>query len=199
MEKPTKELLKRFMECYHITLKKGDGAELLLPFMIMIAHQDLFNESVRKITVKGDSKYVRNLWTLKYRQFETLLTKCYDLDNMDYLGDLTDGFEDFIKDKMTLTRAAIIGALPIEDFDVKCKISDAILCSILAQSANQLWENIYGKPNQLLTAVDKLSLRFCGKVHPLSKGLNLNGEKNISEAVYVLCNKMLDFVQMKIS
>ena len=177
---------------------KGSSASPILPFFILDAMYSILAKDIVPVPVKGPTKKALTDWTHNYNLFNRSFFRAFNQDQQDEVIDIMDNFTAHIGNDITVTQVSVMNQLCKHGiaFEGQKILASAMLCNILAQQADVIWEEVYKRHNRYIVAIERNSKiwmqsyflqHYPGRVNP-------NDDKTICLAVAILCKKIVHFL-----
>ena len=187
-----------------MTRIKGHGGDPILPFFMLDTMYQILKKDIWPVTCRHEAKRERNLWLQSYTAFNRDFFSSLDSEQSDYVIDLMDSFEEYINNDVLIAKVAVmnqVGRFGLS-FEDQAVVSSAMICHILTQTASIVWGAVYKTKHynlmasQYIESILKHSSRwmnlfFCSKS---DAHVNPNEDKQICDAVNILCKKMIKFL-----
>lgn len=192
-------LTQKFLDRRGISLVKGNGGDIMLPFYLAILHWDLFATHLKGVGEKHELLRTKNLWREKIQSFVGVAMNTYSMEEFDeeYMLEI-DKFTEYINEELDATRDAVKGCLPIDDERTLEVVSNVMLSNILIQLADKMWRGIFKRTNIDLLAMDRLSTKYARLYFPCREDIDLNQSEALSNSVVVLVKKILKYIDSQL-
>ena len=148
-------------------------------------------------------KNVKSRWRESYRKFNADFFKAFNQDQIEFITDQMDEFEDYIHNKMVMLKTTVMGVFsPEASFDEKKILASVLTSNVLSQMAQHVWCDMYRdkwhrpKDNPMVEAVTKNSYEFANHF-PVSRGVDLTASDKVSSMISSLCKEVMKFLNMK--
>lgn len=211
----TNEIANKLIEkSGEMKLGKRAGIGFLVPYMLVdLAHSE-FNKHIKDLPLKGEIKKLRNRWKDENAKFFVSFWGDLGGKGQDDMIDLMDEFEGHFNNLINVIRVQVMNAVSGIPFAEQRIIAAAQFCNIMYQVANIYWRS----KHQSVTAIPLAKsafLRYSGKDNPYlvraraysakfsqmyyapfrAKGVSLNDNKGLSDAVVALENRLVLWVR----
>lgn len=134
------ELAEKYIEAHGMTVTSGTHlTHLFLPYIVMDTARELFDRSIRPLSLRHRAQGYRSEMKRVYHEFCKDFFRPYTRDEQDEIIASFDGFEAFISDELTLARAAVGGAVDFLPFKTQMTLADIILTKVTAQCAGIIY------------------------------------------------------------
>lgn len=96
------EIARAYYKHNNLKLQQGSegSLEAILPFIIMDAVYQLYCTYIKPMNVKGQLAQIRNHWSKTYSQFNQHFFRSFDEDQIDYVVDKMDAFDEYNTEKI---------------------------------------------------------------------------------------------------
>ena len=203
------EIARAYYKHNNLKLQQGseDSLEAILPFIIMDAVYQLYCTYIKPMNVKGQLAQIRNHWSKTYSQFNQHFFRSFDEDQIDYVVDKMDAFDEYIHNDLEIARISIMDCFRQEGETMQVVASACVLCGVLAVAANTVWKRVhrvtlprskyrpYGRTiseeNPLLTILEKVPYKYLNKYRGEVGNIDISNDPKVEAAVNVLCRKMI--------
>jgi len=179
----------------------GDASPILPLIMMDMAYQ-LYREHIAPIECKQEMKQLKNRWKMNYSAFNKDFFRVFNADETDFIVDMMDEFDEFIKKDLTIAFWQFTNVMKDEPIDRQKVLSACMLINILCQCANIVWERVYkssksqSSTNQNLLQCEHIIHRwknlYYGKNKPT---IDCNKSEQICLAVDILCKHQIEFMK----
>ena len=178
-----------------------DDASPILPLIMMDMAYQLYKENIKPIVCKQEMKQLKNRWEQNYHTFNHDFFRVFDMDETDFIVDMMDEFDEFIKKDLTIAFWQFTNVIKDEPIERQKVLSACMLISVLCQCANIVWERAYkvskspcSTNSNLLQCehlIHKWKTLYYGKNKPT---IDCNKDEQICLAVNVLCRHQIQFM-----
>ena len=180
-----------------------DDVRMMMPFYLMDASYQVYCKDVKDYPCKQMLKNVKSRWRESYRKFNADFFKAFNQDQIEFITDQMDEFEDYIHNKMVMLKTTVMGVFsPEASFDEKKILASVLTSNVLSQMAQHVWRDMYRdkwhrpKDNPMIEAVTKNSYEFANHF-PVSRGVDLTASDKVSSMISSLCKEVMKFLNMK--
>ena len=189
---------------YHLCLITGKHGENdvapILAFLLADCAFQEFCEGVKPLKFKHALKKKQSDWLADYHTFNKRLFICLDEDQRDFVIDLMDAYEDFIKNDVMLMRVALMNLVGGCSFEDQKHIASLMLCNIFTQVAQITWGLVYkttkGKDERApeLDRMKCVSHHLANSVALLESDVHPNEDAGLNAAVEAFMNKTVKWL-----
>lgn len=199
-----REIAEAYLKSRGLRLKEGDieDDQIFLPYLVMDTVYQIYCRTVKPLPVKHELKRMKSGMRDAYMRFNRGFFRAFTPEMQDEIIDAMDGFDDYIADALTITRAAVSNTVSFLDFDLQMEMTDMLLMNILANSAGIFYHDMFrGLPERYrhepdIEAMATLAQRF-GDAYYKSKGgqrrINPNDVPKIDSSMQALFRRMLQW------
>ena len=185
--------------------KKTEGKEVnilfLMPFYIMDACYQVFCKEVKDYPCRHQMKQARERFREYYHKYTTDFFRPFNADQMEFITDQMDEFNDYINNSMVILKSKVFGIIPdTYSFEDRKFLSALLLCNVLAQAAQHLYGNMYRKED-MTKEVDmniegiKKATHDMARHHPASRGADFSAPDEVMQLINALCKKIMKFLE----
>lgn len=182
---------------------KLDGTPFM-PMLLMDAMNMIYKEYIAKLPLKHKEKLLRTRWHDAYEHFIKQELMAFNDDQKLYICEsMMDNFEEYINNEVEMFRVASMGRFMQYDTEVRLTLSAILACSILAQSAEFIWNALRGrgKENMYIKSIvhwshELLNLYGDNRIDRTKKKIDLNEFEDIRLAVNKLCNAIGEYSKL---
>lgn len=197
------DVLNTYLKSKGMRMIKGDRVDAtpLLPLLMMDCAYQMFNTYIKPMVLKQKMKQFRNLWLENYNKFNKSFFSCFNEEQESYVIDMMDEFDADIYKDIQVAFWQFMAIIPNEPIDKRKALSACMMISIFCQSAQIIWgttyktskgnEQICGEIKACENSIVNLKILLYGKG---KEDVNPNTYKNITDAVDILCKKMIKFL-----
>lgn len=187
----------------------GDNnASGILPWIIMQTAYDLFKEHINDTKYKYELNKYRKAWMVEYSAFnEKGCTNLLDLEQGEFLGDLMNDYEGYIKEDLKIFFWQVTNVIE-EDFTFKeeKELAAAVCIYTLSQCADSIYRMVYSPVSRTDVEIADKHLLNCKRIiyawqeeFRKRKGyrtdIDLYSNKTIAEAMDILVRKQVKFLK----
>lgn len=202
MSMTKKEIAQEFLSKYDITVTEGNGAEFILPFLIMDLVYSEYNHYIRP----ASSQKLRQIaaeWGREYTRFNHNFFSHFSKDTTDAVIELMDGIEEYVSHDITVLRVQLSNLVSDIPVDQQWTLSSCFLCNILCQAAQtsmkEVYQRLLGRDvySPEIKKIQAHTMRW-GRLYYKHKGyrdIDLGSSKAVLDAVSVLCRKLVRFIE----
>ena len=193
------DITRAFCEAYKLRLLPGEAGEEdvapLLPFIIMDCAQLEFTKEVKIAGAAHGSKQLIKAWLADYRAFNYRLFRTLNAEQSDFVIDMMDSYEDFIRNETMLMRVAIMELIKDYPFESQKVIASLMLCNIFSQVAQITWGEIFLTKTlrtgqcQELENIKNRSHKLANMVYVSEENIDPNTSKRLHDAIQGYINK----------
>lgn len=200
-------LLDTYLSYNHLVINtkskevKPDG-NIFMPMLLMDAMNVLYKEYIDKLPLKHREKQIRTRWHDAYKHFIAQEFMAFDDDQKCELCDMMDDFEEYIHNEIEMFRVATMSRFMKYDTDIRLTLSAILSCSILAQSAEYIWNALRGRKrsNMYISSIvhwshELLNVYGDGRIERVAKNIDLNEYNDVRKAVNKLCVAIGDYAK----
>lgn len=185
---------------------KLDGTPFM-PMLLMDAMNMIYDDYIAKLPLRHKEKLLRTRWHEAYEHFIKQELMAFNDDQKLYICEsIMDDFEEFIHNQVEMFRVASMSRFMQYDTEVRLTLSAILSCSILAQSAEYIWNALRGrgKDNPYIKSIvhwshELLNLYGDNRIDRTQKKIDLNKFEDIRIAVNKLCNAIGEYSKGLIS
>ncbi len=197
-------IIDTYCRYYHLGLVKGklgkDDPAPILAFLIADCAFQEFCEGVKPLGLKHEMKKKQSEWLWNYHTFNKRLFICLDEDQKDFVIDMMDAYEEFIRNDVMLMRVALMNLVGGCEFEDQKNIASLMLCNIFAQTAQITWglvfKNDRGRDERVpeLDRMKKLSHTLANSVALIKEDINPNADVGLTTSVEAFMNKTVKWL-----
>lgn len=195
------DIVKRYLEYNGRYLKQGENECFapLLPYLILDAMFQLYEKYIKPIPCKREMKKYKQDWIKAYSDYNRSFFAAFDIEQTCYITDKMDEFWEFIEHDLFIVQMSIHKECMYLDAHDRDIVSAIVLCGVLAQSAECVYEDTY--TNGGVVAVNPRIKNIVRNVSLFRESYRVQGadiDVNISDevctAVNILCRKMVSWL-----
>jgi hypothetical protein len=182
--------------------KAAPDGHIFMPMLLMDAMNMIYEEYVAPLPLKHREKQIRTRWHEAYKHFIKQEFMAFNDDQKCELCDMMDDFESYIHNEVEMFRVASMGRFMQYSTEVRLTLSGILACSILAQSAEYIWNTLRGRKyeNMYIKSVVQWSHELLdeygdNRLDRTQKKIDLNEFENIRSAVNKLCTAVGDYTK----
>lgn len=198
-----RELVEIFLKSKGMKKISGsdNDASPLLPLIMMDSAFQLYCEYIKPVECKHEMKKWKNDWIKNYTAFNKEYFSCFNIEQTDYICDMMDEFEKFIEHDLFIAFIQFENLFIQEPLERQEVLAASMLANIHCQCAEIVWERLMehcstDKTNRHIIACHKIMHKWSDAYYGYDKPLvNPNKNKNICDAVDVLCKKQINFLR----
>lgn len=177
-----------------------DNLSPIVYFFLMDASFQIFQSNIRNKECTGQQKRLMNQMIDGYNLFFKDFFHAFNQDQIDYLIDKLDSFEDYINPHLEIAEIAMQECDNEKSIQVQKDMSSVWLCNILAADAQDMfgecWKTSHVRPDknkyigQVVAASKQYSLIRFGQ------GQSINQKKfdRLQKSVKVIAHKVMDWI-----
>lgn len=200
------EIVDTYLAYRHLKLtdpKLRDDVHLLMPFYLMDASYQVYCKDIKDYPCKHKIKEAKSRWKESYRQFNAAFFLAFNDDQIEFITDQMDEFEEFIHNKVVMLKSTVMDTFSASASFEEKKILAAVLTSnALSLMAQHVYSDMYRdshlkkQKNHLIEAVTKYSYEFA-RHFPVSQGVDLTSSERVSLMIDSLCKEVIKFLKSK--
>lgn len=198
------EIAEAYLKSRGLRLKEGnlEDDQIFLPYLVMDTVYQLYCKTVKPLPVKHELKKMKNGMRDAYLRFNREFFRAFTPEMQDEIIDAMDGFDAYIADSLTITRAAVSNTVSFLDFGLQMKMTDMLLMNILANEAGIFYHDMFrGLPERYrhepnIEAMATLAQKFGDAYYKSGGGqrrINPNDVPKIDAAMNALFRRMLQW------
>lgn len=195
------DIVRKYLEHSGRYLKQGEEECFapMLPYLILDAMFQLYDKNIKPIPCQRDLKKYKRDWIKAYSEYNKDFFSAFDPDEVCYITDKMDEFEAFIAHDLFIVQMSIHKECMHLDAEQRNIVSAIILCGVLAQAAECVYEDTYTNGSvpavnpRIKNIVRNISL-FRETYHIGNKDIDVNISDEVCKAVNILCRKMVDWL-----
>lgn len=197
--------------------EKVDNTLPLMPFFIMDACYQIYCKDIKDLPVKQLMKKHKKKWAENYHKFTTDFFRAFNQDQVDYIIDMMDEFNDFIHNTIVMLKAEVVNYLKQNiPFEEKKVLGSLLACNVLAQAAQIMYGEMFRKgqiryhckalhsvvtvmpreKNNYIDSVKKANYDFAC-CFTSAKEIDLTDSDKVMAVVNILCKKIVKFLKDK--
>lgn len=199
-----REIAEAYLKSRGLRLKEGDieDDQIFLPYLVMDTVYQIYCRTVKPLPVKHELKRMKSGMRDAYMRFNRGFFRAFTQEQQDEIIDAMDGFDAYIADTLTITRAAVSSTVSFLDFDLQMKMTDMLLMNILANSAGIFYHDMFrGLPERYrhepnIEAMATLARRFGDAYYKSTGGqrrINPNDVPKIDGSMQALFRRILQW------
>lgn len=180
-----------------------DDVRMLMPFYLMDASYQVFCKDVKDYECKHKAKETKKRWRESYRRFYSQFFMAFNPDQVEFITDQMDEFEEYIHNKVVMLKSTVMGVFSKEaTFEEKKILASVLTSNALSQMAQYIYSDMYrgSRLQQLnnphIEAVTKNSYEFA-RNFPVSREVDLTASDKVSNMIDVLCKEVIKFLKSK--
>ena len=194
------------VETYTKSIKRrrytNDRENLLpvLPFFMLDAVYQIYMRDILPLDCKHETKRWRNIWSKAYNRVNMGFFRAFTVDQQDEVIDRMDSFGDYIYNHVMVAKFSIMNLIKDYPLEVQSTVSSCLVCSVIAQSAEIIWEEVYlderGRKthNHDIEQMVQAIQMFLNSWHRPDRRVDCDKDERVNRAVQVLQNKMVDWL-----
>lgn len=183
--------------------KKRDDVRFLIPFYLMDVSYQIYCKEIKDYDCKHKVKQIKSRWKESYRKFYADFFRAFNQEQIDFIIDQMDEFENYIHNKVVMLKSAVMEVLPSDaPFEERKILSSVFTSNVLSQYAQHGYAAMYRnsmlqkKDNPLIEAVTKNSYEFAHNF-PAAKSIDITSTQKISEMVTLIGKDVCKYLDMK--
>ncbi len=198
-----RELIQAYIKKTGV-LKRGseDNPMPLLPFLIMDIQYQIFCKEIRPVECRHQMNRYKHIWAENYNRFNQRFFRAFTPEQVEAVGDMMEGYEEYVANDVMIARVALMNELSDEDFSTQQLLSAVLLCNTLVQCASIVWSTVNRDAcgrrllNPELLAIRKASSVFVNGIpRKTSRKIDFNEVPMVDRAVRSLEQKMVGWVR----
>ncbi len=199
-----RDIAETYLKSRGLRIKEGniEDDQIFLPYLVMDTVYQIYCKTVKPLEVKHELKRIKNGMRDAYMRFNREFFRAFTPEMQDEIIDAMDGFDAYIADSLTITRAAVSNTVSFLDFDLQMEMTDMLLMNILANAAGIFYHDMFrGLPERYrhesnIEVMATLAQKF-GDAYYKSKGgqrrINPNDVPKIDSSMQALFRRMLQW------
>ena len=200
----TKEIVDKFIVHHDYVRIKGDSIEPILPMLMLDIVFDTYCKMIRDMKCRHKVQQAKTAWKDSYQRFNRDFFSCYTTDESVLVTDRMDDFEKYVNNEVVMLKLAIMNEMPQdEDFEVRNTVAAVMVCNMLAQAAQVIWDKNYretnrrGERNFHIQALVGATFNFANEYHKTKDtvNVNLNESVPVEKAWDALSLKIIQYVK----
>lgn len=215
-----REIVDTYLAYKHRKRTEGeriDNTLPLMPFFIMDACYQIYCKDIKDLPCKHLMKRAKTRWADAYHKFTTDFFQAFNQDQVDYIVDMMDEFNDYIHTQLVMLKSSVMNHFtdntPFEDKKI---LASLLACNVLSQAAQHMYGEMFRKGVQhfrmrgvrgvvtlmpretdpYIESVKRASYDFAC-LYPVAKGVDLTSSDKVMGMVDVLCKRIIKFLKEK--
>ena len=199
------EIVDTYLAYRHMKLSgtARDDVRMMMPFYLMDASYQVYCKDVKDYPCKQMLKNVKGRWRESYRKFNREFFMAFNPDQVEFITDQMDEFEEYIHNKMVMLKTTVMGVFsPEATFEEKKILASVLTSNALSQMAQYIYSDMYRNSrlqnidHPLIEAVTKNSYEFA-RHFPVSRTVDITASDKVSNMIDVLCKEVIKFLKSK--
>ena len=199
------EIVDTYLAYKHMKLSgtARDDVRMMMPFYLMDASYQVYCKDVKDYPCKQMLKNVKGRWRESYRKFNREFFMAFNPDQVEFITDQMDEFEEYIHNKMVMLKTTVMGVFsPEATFEEKKILASVLTSNALSQMAQYIYSDMYRNSrlqnidHPLIEAVTKNSYEFA-RHFPVSRTVDITASDKVSNMIDVLCKEVIKFLKSK--
>lgn len=200
-----REIVDTWLAYKHMRLSgtARDDVRMMMPFYLMDASYQVYCKDIKDYKCKHKTKEALTRWKNSYRKFHSDFFMAFNQDQIEFITDQMDEFEDYIHNKMVMLKTTVMGVFsPDATFEEKKILASVLTSNALSQMAQHIHSDMYRNKwhqktdNPLIASVCKNSYEFA-KYFPVSDTVDLTASEKVQAMISSLCKDVMKFLKMK--
>ena len=201
-----KEMTDRYLEKkgYHRTGGRDQDPAAIMPFFVLDLMYGEYERAVQPLKLRHEAKRLRRIWIENYTAMNKEFFSVFSLDEQDEIIEKMDSLREYVEHDLMIARIALMEEINDVPLDQQDAISAVVLCNILSQVAQIIWEKVYHVKGKWKNRSDRNGRidEIVRNTHLLARNLpmwsdrsvNFNESKRVSDAVDILQNKIVKWM-----
>lgn len=199
------EIVDTYLAYRHMKLSgtARNDVRMMMPFYLMDASYQVYCKDVKDYPCKQMLKNVKGRWRESYRKFNQEFFMAFNPDQVEFITDQMDEFEEYIHNKMVMLKTTVMGVFsPEATFEEKKILASVLTSNALSQMAQHIYSDMYRNSwfqnidHPLIEAVTKNSYEFA-RHFPVSHTVDITASDKVSNMIDVLCKEVIKFLKSK--
>ena len=195
-----------YKKLVHSNPSARHNVRLMVPFLLMDVSYQEYCKEVKDYDCKHKYQAAKSRWRESYRKFNADFFMPFNQDQVDFIVDQMDEFEDYIHNKVVMLKSTVMSVFsPEASFEEKKILSSVLTSNVLAQIAQSLWGDMYRRnkwlqkqTNHHIEGVIKNSYDFA-KNFPVARNVDLTSSDKVSQMASALSRDIIKYLEDKLN